>query len=613
MKPDPLLGRPIETLRHRTAVGVLALNAALVLAPSLPFFGARLVGDVTRHPLDSSTVYYLVARALTRWPPSMNTTLFDHPHGWDITHNFPDIGNAILFAPVTLAFGAIYSHNLAMLAMLFLAGVAAYALGVQLLRDRLAALLGALLFADMDPLFFAVRWGEDDVASLWLLPAWLAVWLWALRRLTPGSDHRATRTALVGGATAGAALALIGWINSYYLLFCCLISPLAWLAVAWRSRPRGGPRAHALFALALTLCFALLYGPRAAIGTPPWVPRVWEQSAADSLQTLTQPERPPRLGTNLDLPALLDPTVPRQRARSTEGVLYLGLLPLALAGWGLRRTHPRSRVLLLSLAGLGLLLALGTHLRWGDASLELGGHLIPAPLSLLQILLPPLRAVKHPYRFVSLLFLAVALLAGAGALTLARACLPRAPAATAGLLVALCIAERVLLGMGGAPIGATAIPVPSALARLPEVPGQPAVLLLPVDPTPDRHDLEYFGYHRYLMMAAHHRPIHIPGDQAWLRRPLPLDQMRCVQLDLGREGVGVIVLFDALVRHAAVVQELDDPWEIEKLQELFDPATLGPARGNLQQLAAPWWKDEEIEIHLVPPRTELEAQLEGGC
>jgi MFS family permease len=599
-------------LRHWMALAVLLSNAVLVMAPSLPYFGARLIGDVTRHPLDSSTVYFLVAEALTRWPPSMSSMFYWHPHGWDITHNFPDIGNAVLYTPVTRVFGALYAHNLAMLVMLFLAGAAAYALGVLLLRDRLAALLGGLLFANMDPLFFAIRWGEDDVASLWLLPAWLAWLLWCFRRLEPDLAAGLGRRGLTFGAVAGAALALTGWLNSYYLLFCLLIAPLAWAAAAWGTRPRLAARGWGAFALALALCFALLYGPRAAVGTPPWVPRVWEASAAESLQDLTQPDVLPRHGAHLDMRGLLDPTTDKQRARNTEGVLYLGILPLTLALLGLGRLPRRPRLLLLSLGAVGLLLALGTHLRWGDDSLMVGGHLIPGPLSLLNIVLPPLRAVKHPYRFVSLLFLAVGLLAAVGALGLARRAAPRRPGPLAALLVGLCVAERVLLGMGGAPMEATAIPVPAGLAQLPRIEGQPALVVLPVDWAQEPHDLEYTSYHRFLMMI-HRRPLHIPREALWLQQPLDRGEMRCALLELARDGVGVIVLFDALPDYASRVNERDDPWEVGRLYELFGGEALGPARGNLQGVSTPWYRDQELEIHRVPSPRDLEAVVGDGC
>jgi len=235
-----------------------------------------------------------------------------------------------------------------------------------------------------------------SLVSLWnhlAAAAWLPWCAWAGERLRGGEG--AGRRLVVAGLVLSAPIlagspemALMGWA----LFAATLVAG----PVPAAGRARAGAR------LAVAACVALL------VSAPQWLPTLiwlqgtrralaaasewgfWSQHPAGLLQWLL----PVPLG---DLPlraglreALFESREPYLRS------LYAGLaaLPLVLVGSG---RHPR-RGLWLAAGGLGLLLALGSHL----------------PLAATLAELPPFSMLRFPVKFLALPALAWSLLAGAG-------------------------------------------------------------------------------------------------------------------------------------------------------------------------------------------------------
>lgn len=598
---------------HGLPLLIMVVNALLVMAPCLPNMGTQLAGDTQKHAIDSAWIYYLTAHALTDLPLSVFSRMFDYPYGWDITH-FVDLGNATIFAPITALFGAIFSHNLALIMMLFLTGVSAYALAMKILGNRVAAVAAGLLYVDTGAVFFAIHWGEDDVATSWLLPAYLAVLLWSLDRC-PAGEGANTDTArptqalsLSSGAAAGALLVLTGWINSYFLLFNSMVTPLAWLAVARRDRRRRPPLGFWVrYLAAFAVVFAVGYGPRALIGKRPWAPRVWKVEQARSVSDLFRPGKKTYYAGDLDLPGLFDP-LSNSRARAegkevpSEGTLYLGLLLLPLAAVGLFKVRPKFRWTLVAVGAMGFFLALGTNVRWREGPLLIGGqYVLPGPEGLLNALVPFVSSIKHPYRFIFLLYMSISVLGGAGIFYLASRMARRHRVLIVAALTTLCLGERLLAGPGIVPIRPTMVPMPRIFSSIPAVPGRPAILHLPWGPTSDVHELELNRFHRYAQLAVHDRPLFVRANGTWLRKQVSRVQMDHELAALSGKGVGVILVMRDILRCTRSTNRVKHPWEREYLRRWFHEAAANPARDNLRKVLSPWYSDADVEVYLVPP------------
>ena len=582
---------------HALPVGVLLVNALLMVAPSLPTLGQAPMGDAHVHPVDSTWLYAITADALFRWPPTLHTYLYAWPEGWDITRKFVDIANASLVSPFTLALGPLLAHDLFLIGMVCAAGWAAYALGFGVTGRKDAALVAGILYADMDPLFFTLRWGEDDVSTVWLLPAWLALLLWARRWVSSGR-----LSPLRAGFVCGVSLGLVGWFNSYYLLFNVGVTLLV-VIVGWREA-RWGPRSLGAWLAGLGIAFAIVWGPRSLLGVQPWVARVRAEYYASTFWGLVFAPPGVRLASFLDVSGLLNPFSPLRTVHAVakesarEGVVYLGLLPLALAVLGTFRSRVPHRLLLGLVGVAGFLLALGTYVRSEGALVTVAGYNIPGPWALLCTWVRYFDRVKHPFRFVDLTFLAVAVLGGAGVAWLSDHWRGRAREAVLVASLTLCVGERLWASPGLAPLRPTPIPLPAALGSLPVTPRQPAVLPLPLDLPFRPDDLELNRFHRWAQIAGHHRPLFMSPWGQWLQQDVPEEKVTCALIDLAGKGVGLIVLVTDFAAWSRPVNGTNEPWELETIQRLT--RQVDPVRRNLRQKLEPIHEDAGIEIYQIP-------------
>ena len=279
----------------------------------------------------------------------------------------------------------------------FLAGAFTYVCirGLDASLHRLAALAGAVAFMFSDP--FIVHFGNLNLIAV---TAWLPlVFLLFVRAL------RDRRLGLAAGAGLALGLAfLAGHLQP--ILYTVVALGLAWLVYSFAPRGSAPPvpgrwwTTWARGLLALTVTGIVASGIAAVQLLPSVELTAWTHRADVTYTTAAQYSLMPGQLVGLFVPGLLgrDPLTywgPWDRVETG----YIGILPLALALYALLRHRDRMTLLLATLAGVGLLLALG-----GNAALH--GWLFQW--------VPGFDKVRAPARAIMLLDFGVALLAARG-------------------------------------------------------------------------------------------------------------------------------------------------------------------------------------------------------
>ncbi len=146
---------------------------------------------------------------------------------------------------------------------------------------------------------------------------------------------------------------------------------------------------------------------------------------------------------------------------NTTYSVYLGFGVLALALFGLICARPRATMWAV-MAAFFAILCLGPHLYLTEQRLVVGGNMVPMPGYLLYKLLPGFAVtVRHSYRYVAMVHLALAVLAAFGLhALLARFSAAKARAAVAVVALAVCLAEVLLAGPCPWPLPKTSTAVP---------------------------------------------------------------------------------------------------------------------------------------------------------
>lgn len=531
------------TPARRWAAHALAAVAYLLVGLGMvrqALFGgaAVLVGDVHRHPYDSAWLYTAVHRGLSSWPPSLHTDLVLTPQPLDLLDTFADVGNPVLASPLMSLVGSLHAYDAYQAFQIFAAGLATYALAFTLLRRHLPALGAGMLFCMASPIWFAVEWGEDDVAAMWLLPAYLALLFRALGTEGVPRWRAALPPALF--------IALIGYFNSYYLYFSAtstILVGLTCLPRAWRDR-----LGWARFAGAYGLAAALAYLPRLVIGIRPSRKGSVEASSQviHSTQDLFVQSPLWDHTSSLDLSRFLfhPPQLADGSTVIAEGHLYLGLGALALALVGLTVPAAR-RAGLLAVAAYGFVIACGAYLLWDFETPGIAGaEVTPLPGGVLTAIVPGMARMNHPFRWVLLTFIGVAVLGGAGALQLAK--WTRAPvwlqAILGGALVWGALLDRVWATPDLAYLDVASINTGSWPYRIPET-ERPGLLHLPIQiKEVGWVDLEPCRYHRAIQILVHQRPIYVLEAIPIAQGPLASDDIELALAELVEMGVGVILL-----------------------------------------------------------------------
>jgi len=150
------------------------------------------------------------------------------PFGINLVQNTHSVLPALASATVFGTFPLVTAHNLTLLASLTANGVCAYALALDRLRDRTAAIIAGLLFAG-SPYLAIHALGHVNLINAWGIPLFALAFIRALER---NSWEAATLTGIVAAA--------IAYTDYYYLVYCAALSVLliGFEATAWQFRTR---------------------------------------------------------------------------------------------------------------------------------------------------------------------------------------------------------------------------------------------------------------------------------------------------------------------------------------------------------------------------------------
>jgi hypothetical protein len=358
-----------------------ALTWPLVLSPSTLVPGGQRT-DV----FNSLWGYWFVANGLAEGHFPVHTTLLAWPTGGRLL--VADPLNAILAAPITLAFGAPLAYSLSVLLHLALAGLFADATGRALGGSGWIA--GVAFMASPVVLSHLQNGSSEAAAVAWLPLATLAV-VRATRSPLPPAAVR-LRVAL-----AGVALALAAIGSGWYAGLGAFLFAGAFVVTGSARRVLPALLLGAL----LLLPFAIAYQHLAA--------------ASDGLVDIKLPEVLHRLRRTVgaaDPRSFFTPGDFRspdfarleQNASDLVHTVYLGGLLLLLALWKGRRPA------LWIGFGVSVILALGPVLVTGGGALHWHGRAFPMPYAWLEAL-PGFSSLSLVYRIATLAPLCLGLLA----------------------------------------------------------------------------------------------------------------------------------------------------------------------------------------------------------
>jgi hypothetical protein len=407
-----------------------------------------------------------------------------YPHGASLWFHTLSPLHALLALPLLGVLPLAAVQNVLLVASLTGAGAFTFLLARHLGLQRAGAFLAGTVYALSPPVLAHLYVGHFELLATYWMPASLLLMLRLLDRPAPR---------LGDGALLGLVLAASAYSSRYYTIYSLELLALA-AAVRWRSVLRPGAlRALGAGAGVAALGIAPLLAQFLGAGDPSEAPRVnpvdFDLFSGDFLSFFVPSFQHPLLA------GLLEPlhrrlTIPG-RHLPQESTMYLGLCVLALAALGCRRWQgsARTRLLLLGIAGVFWLQALGSRLKVGGM-----GTGLPLPAALLQHV-PLVRLARAPGRHVVLTLLGLAILAGAGWQTLGRAWMRRA---AAGLIA---------LEYAAVPLPLFRTEVPAVYERLAAEPGRFAVLELPFGLRDGTDSLGQPSSEQIFAQTVHARPI----------------------------------------------------------------------------------------------------------
>ena len=420
------------TLRARTSGPALASGlgyVALALCWTHPL--AFELGDVIAHdagdPMLNAWIVWWNAQSVPFTQAWWNAPIF-HPAGGSFALSEHLLGLAPLTTPLQwMGVSAAAAYNLAFLLSIPFSAGAAHALCHRLTGRHDAALLGGLAYGFAP--FRVSHLAHIQVLTTWTIPL-------CLLGLHAYLETRRARWLLLFGA----AWALLGLTNGYYLLYLpvLFLMWIAWFSRGWRP--------------------LLAVGAALLAGIVPSLPALWGYHALHARSGLARTSEDVRLGSAVlasfgeASPLLLTSGWRERTFASAEGWLFPGLAILALAAAGLahawwRGGLDRKRIAFYGIAAVFLWwLCLGPEVRARPD----GAVLAPGPFALL-LQLPGYVRLRSPARFA---LLAALCLAVAGSLAAARLF----PATRRG---------RAVLGLAAAGVLAEGWIAPLPLVRLP--------------------------------------------------------------------------------------------------------------------------------------------------
>jgi hypothetical protein len=380
-------------------------------------------------------------------------TAIQHPFGLPLLfHTYNFLGNLLLL-PVVVCCGTPAAYNLLFVLEIALAGVGAYVLVAYLTRQRGAAFVAGLIYAFSPYVAFHLKAGQPFMVAV----QWFPFYLWLLLRGLRERWQFLPPAALL--------LVLIGLTDWHYVVYALLLTGVVGLYEALRLR---GWRALRGLVGRLALVGALFTLGMLPVLVPMFLELGREEYASRDLRH--------SIFHSTDLAAFFVPSIFHPvwgewassifYGRLVEpfiagGMATLGLVPLLLALCGLLGDRRRG-----ALFGLIFLvffvLALGPYLRVYGWQSYASATPIPLPYLLFRAL-PFMDIHRIPSRFVSVVMLALAVLAGLGVAWLAQrprvASMPRwRQYALLAALVLLVLFEYWPRPFAMLPVGAETLP-----------------------------------------------------------------------------------------------------------------------------------------------------------
>ncbi|MGI8587926.1 MAG: hypothetical protein ACR2M0_09615 [Chloroflexia bacterium] len=594
-----------DSAYHLTALfGYFALSLT-VTYPLVARFTTEAMGE---HPPDRMqnmwNLWWVKVALLDRHISPFHTDMLFYPGGADLYFHTLNLPSTLITLVPLLAFGVVGAYNFSVLFAFTMSGYAGFRLVSYLTGSRAGGLLGGVIIA-FNTLMIDHSRGQINIISLqWFLLCiefYLRAW-----------DTGKRRDAILTGTFFTLALLTVGYFEVYLLLF--FGAHLLWIAVSSQQsavssqqsavssqqsaeilrsaqNDNGSVESDTHYALRTThsaLRILAWAGGTALVLASPYLIGAWlsvqngtiPRAEVDDIVTLKRSADllsfivPYREGWLLgqDAPwwAWVDPRI--------TDTAYLGLVPMALAGVALRGgRRPPATPVWIALGALGLLLSLGPILQV-NAQQTFDGVRVPMLFGLLEQV-PPFSLVRHPVRFMTLWYLGLGILAGAGAKLLLERARPAWRGPVFAVMLGLLILEIPIYERTTTPMT-----IPASLAAMNSDPTQGAVLELPYTKRggADAPQMLYQIQHgRPITSGYISRPIADPYIQACstlqafsyyrsIGAPdiiTPTDALQLPSL-LNSTGIGFIVVYKWLPQTSA----LREPVPADDLRALHDLA-----------------------------------------
>lgn len=393
--------------RYSAVLLAYLLLALLFTYPVMLHFGTRVggLGDAFENYWN---LWWTRKALLELGQNPLNGSLIYHPFGISLNFHTLNLFNGVLSLPIQVCCGTAAAFNAMNIFALCMAGLGTYVLVWQLTQHRGAAFVAGLIYAFCPYTAFHLRVGQPNLVAL----EWLPWYLWALLNALRGSRRWTLLAAVFLLFNA-----LVDWHHAIF----AVVMTAAVAAAELASRPRQAPGLLARLALVGGL-FVVLVSPllvpmlREARAEPYAARPLWLSAyhSTDLLAFLLPNPLHPLWGS-------ITGPIFRQRLvlpNIVGGIASIGLVALVLGVYGLLRDRQRAMVFVAILV-VSALLALGPYLQVNGVNSSLTDRPIPLPYMLFYQL-PFMNIMRVPSRFVSLVMLSLAALAGIGIAALAR-------------------------------------------------------------------------------------------------------------------------------------------------------------------------------------------------
>ncbi len=464
---------------HLIALGAYVLLGLAVMWPGpLSFFTQPMGEDYPDRAQNMWNLWWVKVALLDRHVNPFHTDMLLYPQGADLylhTLNFP---STLLTLIPLISFGAAAAYNCSVLFALVLSAYAGFRLVHYVAGSWVPAILGGLIIG-FSPLALVATRSQINVGSM----QWLVLCVeFYLRAWEDGKR----RSAVLMGVFFTLALLTVGYFEIYLLLF--FATHLIWVVLTKKGEP-WLKRIRAVFSRAGRL---LMWGGGiATLLSAPYLVGVWHSLQSGQIVARSDVDVERAILNSADLLSFLVPyrehwllgaQAPWWSALNSKiwDLAYLGVTTLALAIIGVWVARRKGIAWLwVALAALSMALALGPVLQINHNQ-TFGGVQIPMLYSLIPDI-PPFDLMRTPIRFVTLMYVALGVLAGLGIEALiqraSRTRIPRSVivAAVTGLL----LLEMPLHIRSSEPSQLPTKKLPASMQAIQRDPGQGALLEMP--------------------------------------------------------------------------------------------------------------------------------------